>query len=74
MLPIWFPITSNSNQQRRRGDLRGRKERRKRKKQGVAVREGGREGKKKGMGAKKESGREGERGRWVKEGGESESR
>lgn len=51
MLPIWFPITSNSNQQQRRGDLR----------ECVCVRreERARDGeeRKKGKGAKRQRGR-----------------
>lgn len=46
MLPIWFPITSNSNQQQRRGDLR----------ESVCVRGRAEEGEKEGQGSEKKEG------------------
>lgn len=47
MLPIWFPITSNSNQQQRRGDLR---------ETAAAGRKRGSEGGKEGQRSKKDGG------------------
>lgn len=69
MLPIWFPITSNSNQQRWRGDQRERGRKERGKKQGVAEREKtGRRGIRPWE-RKERGGREGRREReWMGEG------